>query len=176
MFTNRKKFKIQGYTGAHRKALIKSQIIELVRNGRIKTTPSKARALKSSFDRIVTHAKKKTDASRRHVAGLLGNNDRAVDRLFQVIEQNLQDRNSGYTRLIKTLPRKGDNAEQVYVMLVNTEVRERKSKVQAALSKQSKKPAKAETAGKKTTVKGDDIAPTKKAEKQIQAKTRRNSM
>lgn len=174
MFTNRKKFKISGKTGSHRKSLIKSQIIELIRNGRIKTTPTKARVLKSSFDRVVTHAKKQTDASKRLVSSLLGNNERAVSRLYEVISTKLQDRTSGYTRAIKTLPRKGDNSEQVYVMLMNTEVREKESKIKATLNKQAapkKKAKEVKPVEKKAVVK-----PTKVAEKQQQAKTRRNSM
>ncbi len=135
MFSGRKKYKIQGYTRSHKKALVKSQVIELLRAGRIKTTPPKARLLKREFDRIVTAYKKGTTSSHQKVRSLLGENVRAFERLGDVIDEKLSDRNSGYTRLIKTLPRKGDNAEQVYVILVNTEYSEKKSKLREALEK-----------------------------------------
>ncbi|BCX13492.1 MAG: hypothetical protein KatS3mg085_024 [Candidatus Dojkabacteria bacterium] len=139
MNTNRKKIKLAGKKKSHREALIRSQVIELVRAGRIKTTPSKAKALKRVFDRLVTEGKKNTLASERRVRAFFGNNERSVVRFFDVVKEKLSDRNSGYTRVIKTLPRAGDNADQVYVMLVNTEVQEKKSKISKVLEKQSKK-------------------------------------
>lgn len=138
MNTNRKKIKLAGKTKSHREALIKSQVIELIRSQRIKTTPSKAKALRRVFDKLVTEAKKDTLASRRRVSAFFGNNDRAVQRLFDVIKEKLNDRNSGYTRIIKTLPRAGDNAQQAYVMLVNTEAQEKKSKIAKIVEKQAK--------------------------------------
>jgi large subunit ribosomal protein L17 len=149
MYSNRKKHKLANKTTAHRDALIKSQVTELIRSGRIKTTPSKAKVLKSRFDRLVTEAKKGTIASKRNVLSFFGNNERAANRLFDVIEDKLQDRNSGYTRVIKTLPRSGDNAPQAYVMLVNTEIEERKSRLQKMLDQDSKKDTKKKTNARK---------------------------
>ncbi len=135
MYSNRKKFKIQGYTKSHKKALMKSQVVELIRNGRIKTTPTKAKALKKEFDKVVTAFKKGTPSSNKKVRAFFGENDRAIKRLGDVVEEKLSDRDSGYTRVIKTLPRKGDNADQAYVMLVNTEFEEKKSRLKQALEK-----------------------------------------
>ena len=53
-----------------------------------------------------------------------------MNRFYSVVEQKCQDRNSGYTRIIKTLPRKGDNADQAYPMLVNYEEKQKKSEVE----------------------------------------------
>lgn len=152
MFSSRKKIKIQGKTKAHKKALVKSQVIELIRNGRIKTTPKKAKLLKSNFDKLITKYKKGTDHSKNQVISFLGaKNKRAFDRLGQIIENQLQGRNSGYTRVIKTLPRKGDAAEQAYVMIVNTEVKEKKSKIQSVLNKQEEESKKGKGKRKKTS-------------------------
>ncbi len=136
MFSNRKKLKLQGKDKAHAKALIKSQIIELIRNGRIKTTPTKAKALKSSFDKLVTMYKKNTEASKKIVISRLGENKRAFTQLEKVVKEKLGDRNSGYTRIIKTLSRPGDNAKQAYIMLMNTEFEPKKSKIKKVLKKQ----------------------------------------
>ena len=135
-----KKHKIQGKTNAHRDALILSQVIELIRAERIKTTPTKAKVLKSKFDRLVTHAKKNTNAGNREIESFFRSNDRAIQRFNKVVETQLNDRNSGYTSIINTLPRKGDNAAQVYVSLVNMgEKKEKKSKIEKTLEAQSKK-------------------------------------
>lgn len=139
MFSNRKKFKIQGYTKSHKKSLMTSQVIELIRNERIKTTPTKAKALKKEFDKLVTTQKKGTPSSVRTVKAFFNNNERSISRLNEIVDKYLNDRNSGYTRVIKTLPRKGDNAEQVYVMLVNAEFKEKESKLKEILEKQDKK-------------------------------------
>lgn len=139
MFSNRKKIKLQGKTKSHKDALIRSQIIELIRAKRIKTTPSKAKATKAVFDRLVTKAKKVEKKSNNYVKSFFNNNARAIDRLYSVIDEHLHDRNSGYTRIIKTLPRKGDNAEQAYIMLVNYEVGEKASKIQEVLQEQREK-------------------------------------
>lgn len=178
MFTSRKKLKLQGKDTAHRKSLIKSQITELIRNGRIKTTPKKAKAVKASFDRLVTLHKRETASSTQKVKSFFGNNTRAVERLEEVVEEKLMDRNSGYTRIIKTLNRPGDNAEQAYLMLVNTEVRPKVSKTQKLLNKRQEKKENTVTGRISKAVKrgADKTQPTTKAVSQEkQAKTRRNS-
>lgn len=135
MYTNRKKVKMQGKDKAHTKQVIKSQVTELIRAKRIKTTPSKAKIVKSAFDRLVTHAKKGNEV---YVKSFFANNEKAVARLNAIIKEHLSDRTSGYTRIVKTLPRKGDGAEQAFIMLVNTEVSTGKSALSKALQKQNK--------------------------------------
>jgi large subunit ribosomal protein L17 len=161
MNTGRKKIKISGKKKSHRKALIKSQVIELIRAQRIKTTPARAKALKRVFDRLVTEAKKDTMASERRVMAFFGNNKRATSRLYSIIKDKLSDRNSGYTRVIKTVPRPGDNAEQVYVMLVNADIQESKSRIAKVIEKQNKSRS-GKTRSKEKQVKGSDKKDTGK--------------
>jgi large subunit ribosomal protein L17 len=146
MFSNRKLFKINGKDSAHKKAIVKSMIVELVRNERIKTTPKKAKVVKQNFDKLVTKVKKGSDHANAQVLSALGNNQRAFDRLKHFVETQFNDRNSGYTRVVKTISRAGDNAQQAYVMLVNSELKAKKSKISALLEKreekETKKPAK----------------------------------
>jgi large subunit ribosomal protein L17 len=153
MFTNRKKIKIQGFTAAHKRSLIRSQVLELVRNGQIKTTTRKAKLLKASFDKLVTLHKRGTTSALNKLKSDLGENKRTFERFDYVVTNFLQDRNSGYTRVIKTLNRKGDNAEQSYVALVNFEGKEKKSKIAQVLEKQAKAPKKAKKPAKKDTKK-----------------------
>jgi large subunit ribosomal protein L17 len=144
-----KKYRIQGTTSSHKHAMIKSLIIELIRAERIKTTPTKAKIVKSKFDRLVTHAKKDTQGSKGVLKSFFNSDERAISRLYSIAGK-LNDRNSGYTRLIKTLPRRGDNAQQVYVSIINTEVKEKTSKLQKTLARQEKPAKKAKASKTKT--------------------------
>jgi large subunit ribosomal protein L17 len=142
-----KKARMQGKTASHVAALTRSLVMELVRNQKIKTTPNKAKVIKSKFDRLVTISKR-GESSQRLIESFFASNEKAITKFNKVVETQLQDRNSGYTRIVKTLPRKGDNAEQVYIMLVNAEVKEKKSEVQKLLEKREKEESKKSVVGK----------------------------
>ncbi len=142
-----KKYRMQGKTASHTASLTRSLVMELLRAQQIKTTPAKAKVVKSKFDRLVTLAKK-GEGNKRLVQSFFASNEKAVNKFYKVIESQLQDRNSGYTRVIKTLPRKGDNAAQVYVMLVNADIKEKKSEVQKLLEKREKTESEKSVAGR----------------------------
>ena len=133
-----KKYRMQGKTKGHQNALVRSLIIELVRAERIKTTPTKAKIVKSQFDRLVTKAKSGTPSGKMGLQSFFNSNDRIISKFNTLVETKFQDRNSGYTHTIKTLPRKGDNAEQMYVMVVNYEEKSKQSRVQKLLEKRKK--------------------------------------
>ncbi len=139
-----KRNKMEGKTSAHVRSVIKSQVVELIRNQKIKTTPAKAKILKSVFDKLVTSGKKEGESSKKGVEEFFGNNQRAVERFFAVVKTQLQGRESGYTRIFKTLPRKGDGAAQVYIMLTSTIEKTKKSEVDKLLEQKenSKKKSK----------------------------------
>ncbi|MEP7103995.1 MAG: 50S ribosomal protein L17 [Candidatus Dojkabacteria bacterium] len=143
-----KKNRMQGKTTAHKDALVRSLVLDLVIAEKIKTTPSKAKIVKSQFDRLVTHAKRNTVSGKQMVTNFFASNDRAIERFYTVVETKCQDRNSGYTRVIKTLPRKGDNAEQAYIMLVNYSEKGKKSEVEKMLDQKKKKEDKKSVAGR----------------------------
>lgn len=144
-----KKYKLQGKTASHTKSLARSLVLELVISEKIKTTKAKASVIKSQFDKLVTAAKKNTDSGKRVVESFFSSNQRSIDRFYSVVNTKLQDRNSGYTRIFRTMPRKGDGAEQVYIMLTSFTGEEEKSSVSSLLEKRkqskkkgAKKPAK----------------------------------
>lgn len=137
-----------GKKPSHRNAIIRSQLIELIRNERLKSTATKTKILKAEFDKVVNMAKKGSPASRREVEATLQFMP-AVEKLYTHILPRLEKDNSGYTISARTLPRKGDNATQVIVMIKGTEVKEKKSRIQATLEKQEK----AEAAAKPLTSK-----------------------
>lgn len=172
MFTSRNKIKIQGKTAAHKKAMLRSQIVELIRNTKIKTTPKKSKLLKKHFDKLVTKAKVGNDHSKRQIESFFNHNNRAVERFYYHVENTLNDRNSGYTRVIRTLNRKGDNAEQVFVLITNTQATEKKSKVSEALEKQEKKKTKKKSV-KKTEDKKQTVKSSKKTESEKDSDTKK---
>jgi len=130
-----KKYRMSGKKSSHRDAIITSLVIELIRAEKIKTTPNKGKIVKAEFDKLVTKVKLNTESSKRKVEGYFGSKDVVVTKLYKIVSEKLQDRNSGYTYSARTLSRKGDNAEQMYVMIVNAEEKEKKSKLQKALEK-----------------------------------------
>lgn len=138
---------MQGKHAAHRNAVLRSMVLELIRNERLKSTPSKIKLLKQRFDRLVTQARKDDEASRRRVAGFL-RNEKAEAKFYNVLLPRLEGDNSGFTLTAHTLPRKGDNAPQTIILVKGAEVKQKKSRLQKALDKQDgkkeekKKPAK----------------------------------
>lgn len=130
-----KKYRMSGKKSSHRDAIITSLVMELIRAEKIKTTVNKGKIVKAEFDKLVTKAKKNNDASKRLVESYFDSKKVVVDKLYRIVNEKLQDRNSGYTYSARTLPRKGDNADQMYVMIVNSEVKEKKSRLQKALDK-----------------------------------------
>jgi large subunit ribosomal protein L17 len=143
-----KKYIMQGKDAEHTTAIIKSQVLDLIIHEKIKTTESKGKILKSRFDRLVTEAKKETPASRARVASFLGNNEEVVELFYKMVDKKLKDRSSGYTRVLHTLPRKGDGARQVFVMVMNTEVKEKESRAKKLLAKRKEDADKKSVGGK----------------------------
>lgn len=103
---------------AHRHALLSNMAVSLILYKRINTTVAKAKALKKYFEPIVTRAKNDTTHSRRMVFRYL-QNKQAVAMLFRDVAPKVGDRPGGYTRIIKTGFRVGDNADTCLIELVD---------------------------------------------------------
>lgn len=147
MYTGRKKHKMQGKKASHTDAITKTLVIELIRNGRLKTTVAKSKILKATFDRLVTLEKKNTPGAKNKIVSFFGNAARGVTRLNFVVSKYLSDRTSGYTYSVKTLPRKGDNADMAIVEIINFEMKVKKSKIQKAKEKEEKQEEKKKSGG-----------------------------
>jgi large subunit ribosomal protein L17 len=102
----------------HRKALLGTMAGQLIQHGRIKTTAPKAKELRGVVDRLINTAKEDDLAARRRAVKVLKDKT-IVRKLFEDVAPDLDDRSSGYTRILKLGPRPGDGAEQVYLELVN---------------------------------------------------------
>jgi large subunit ribosomal protein L17 len=113
-----KKVNHLGRKSAHRKAMLSNMASSLLVHKRISTTIAKARALRSYVEPLITKAKDDTTHSRRVVFSYLQDKD-AVSELFRNIAAKIADRPGGYTRILKTGNRLGDNAEMCIIELVD---------------------------------------------------------
>ncbi len=113
-----KKFNHLGRTAAHRKAMLANMASSLIEHKRINTTVAKAKALKKYVEPLITKSKEDNTHSRRIVFSYLQNKD-AVSELFRGVADKVGDRPGGYTRIIKTGNRLGDNAEMCLIELVD---------------------------------------------------------
>ena len=102
----------------HRHALLSNMAASLIIHKRINTTLAKAKALKKYFEPIITRAKSDTTHSRRQVFRYLQNKD-AVITLFRDVAPKVGERHGGYTRILKTEFRTGDNASMCLIELVD---------------------------------------------------------
>ena len=113
-----KKFNHLGRKKAHRDAMLSNMTISLIMHKRINTTLAKAKALRIYAEPIINRAKRDDMANRRLVFSHLQNKE-AVKELFGVVADKIADRPGGYTRILKTGHRLGDNAEMCFIELVD---------------------------------------------------------
>jgi large subunit ribosomal protein L17 len=109
-----------GRDSAHRKSLYANLACALVEHGRIKTTVTKAKAVKPFAEQMITLGKRGDLAARRQAIAELRSQD-AVHKLFAEVAPRFAERPGGYTRIVKIGPRQGDAAEMAYLELVDYE-------------------------------------------------------
>ncbi len=129
-----------GRTHSHRKALLSNLAISLFLHKRINTTVAKAKALRVYVEPLLTKSKEDSTNSRRVVFSYLQSKE-AVTTLFRDIAPKVADRPGGYTRIIKTGNRLGDNAEMCLIELVdfNTLLINEKVAVKSKTTRRGKK-------------------------------------
>lgn len=106
-----------GRSSAHRKAMLRNLVTDLLREGRITTTDTRAKEARRQAEKMITLAKRGDLHARRQVLAYVYD-ESVVTKLFDEIAPKYEDRQGGYTRILKLGPRRGDNAEQVFVELV----------------------------------------------------------
>lgn len=113
-----KKFNHLGRTKSHRKAMLSNMACSLIQHKRINTTVAKAKALRVFVEPLLTKSKDDSTHSRRVVFSYLSNKH-IVSELFRDVAPAIASRPGGYTRIIKTGNRQGDNAEMCMMELVD---------------------------------------------------------
>jgi large subunit ribosomal protein L17 len=98
----------------HRWAIMRNMADSLVTHERIKTTFARAKELRRVADRVITLGKEASESARRRAQAVLRTKD-AHNKLFETLAPRFAERAGGYTRVLRTAPRKGDNAPMAFV-------------------------------------------------------------
>ncbi len=133
-----KKINHLGRKSAHRKAMLANMANSLILHKRIATTTAKAKALKMYVEPLITKAKSDTTHSRRTVFSYLKSKT-AVSELFRDVAEKIADRPGGYTRILKTGARLGDNADMCIIELVDFNENMLEAKEQKTKSRRSRR-------------------------------------
>lgn len=160
-----------GRPTAHRVAMLRGMVTLLLENGQIETTLARAKEVRSMAEKMITLGKKNTLASRRAALAYI-TKESVVTKLFTEIAPSYENRNGGYTRILKLGTRRGDAAEMAIVALIKDEVAQQTVAAPAeaeapvvAEATEEAKPAAKKPAAKKTTAKkatDGEAAPAKK--------------
>ena len=106
-----------GRTSDQRRAMLRAMTTYLLENGKIETTFYRAKEVQPVVEKMITLAKTNTLASRRKALSYVTKED-VVHKLFTEIGPKYAERNGGYTRVVRTGPRRGDAAEMAIIELV----------------------------------------------------------
>lgn len=158
-----KKVNHLGRKSAHRKAMLANMASSLLIHKRISTTLAKAKALRMYVEPLITKGKSDTTHSRRVVFSYLQDKD-AVSELFREIATKIADRPGGYTRILKTGNRLGDNAEMCIMELVDYNEAMLAAKDDAAKSKKRR--------SRRAGAKKDEVVATAPSKPKTEAKAK----
>ncbi len=106
-----------GRTSDHRTAMLRAMVTFLLENGKIETTVTRAKEVRSMAEKYITLAKDSSLHSKRQAMAFITKED-VVNKLYNEIAPKYADRNGGYCRIIKTGPRRGDAAEMAIIELM----------------------------------------------------------
>lgn len=106
-----------GRTTDHRTAMLRAMVTYLLEKGRIETTVTRAKEVRSLAEKYITLAKDNSLHSRRRALAFI-TKEAVVKKLFDEIAPKYADRNGGYCRIVRTGPRRGDAAEMAIIELV----------------------------------------------------------
>ena len=134
-----------GRDASHRKALYSNLAGALIEHGRIKTTVTKAKAVKPLAEQMITLGRRGDLHARRQATSFLRSRD-VVHKLFAEVAPLFTDRPGGYTRIVKLGPRPGDSAEMAYLELVDEEyvAKEREARTPVAVAEPEPEPVETE--------------------------------
>ncbi|HAN21247.1 MAG TPA: 50S ribosomal protein L17 [Clostridiales bacterium] len=140
----------------HRMSMLKGMVTFLLEKGQIETTVTRAKEVSALTDKMITLGKANTLAARRQAMAFL-KKESVVAKLFTLIAPIYSEREGGYTRVLKTGPRRGDGAEMSVIALVEAD------SVYAPLDKKAAKKAEKAATETKTEEKKAKKAPEKKS-------------
>ena len=108
-----------GRTNKHRRAMLANLTRDLIKNERIETTETRAKEVRKCFDKMVAYGKIGSLVARRNALAFLYNDKETVSKVFDTLAKRYENRNGGYTRILKLTERRGDDALMVVLELVD---------------------------------------------------------
>ena len=155
-----------GRDNKHRRSMLATLTKQVINNESITTTDTRAKEVRKFVDKMITYGKKGDLVSRRKALAFLHNDTKTVEKVFSDLAKRYENRNGGYTQILKLGERRGDNSLMVVLRLVeskaNKEVKEEKKE---ATKKETKKEVKEEKKEEKKPAKKTTKKETKKEEK-----------
>ncbi len=151
-----------GRTTSHKEAMLRNMVTSFLKFEKIETTDAKAKELRRVAEKMITLAKRGGLHARRQAAAVIRDKD-VVKKLFDEIGARFTDRQGGYTRIVKTRFRAGDNATMAIIELMARPAAEKKDKKESKAKKEPK--AKKAPKAKKEVKPKAEKEKTKKAEK-----------
>ena len=107
-----------GRTNKHRRSMLANLTKEVIMNGRIETTDTRAKEVRKFVDKMITYGKDGSLVARRKALAFLHNDKEVVKKVFDELAPRYANRNGGYTRILKLTERRGDDALMVIIELV----------------------------------------------------------
>ena len=130
-------YRKSGRDNKHRRSMLATLTKQVIMNESITTTETRAKEVRKFVDRMITFGKKADLGSRRRALAFVHNDKQVVDKVFNVLAPRYQNRNGGYTQILKLDERRGDGSLMVILKLVDSDKKETKDEVKA--NKESKK-------------------------------------
>ena len=106
-----------GRSSDHRQAMLRAMVTYLLEKGKIETTVTRAKEVRSMAEKMITTAKQDNLHSKRQVYSFI-TKESVAKKVFDEIAPNYKEKNGGYTRIVKIGPRRGDAAEMAIIELV----------------------------------------------------------
>ena len=107
-----------GRDNKHRRSMLANLVKDVIMNEKITTTDTRAKEARKFVDKMITYGKKGDLVSRRKALAFMQNDTVAVKKVFEELAPRYKNRNGGYTRILKTEERRGDDALMVILELV----------------------------------------------------------
>ena len=127
-----------GRDNKHRKSMLATLTKQVINNEKITTTETRAKEVRKFVDKMITYGKKGDLVSRRKALAFLHNDKATVEKVFSDLAKRYENRNGGYTQILKLTERRGDDALMVILKLVEENKPEEETKEKKSTKKEKK--------------------------------------
>ena len=128
-----------GRDNKHRRSMLATLAKQVINNESITTTETRAKEVRKVVDKMITYGKKGDLVSRRKALAFLHNDKATVDKIFNDLAKRFENRNGGYTQILKLAERRGDNSIMVLLRLVEEKKQEKEEKKEKKKSSKKEK-------------------------------------